>query len=77
MPTIKKRINITLSPDLEKGLKILARLDRVPEATKATEMLQFAFELEEERVLSELATRRDIKGAKHISYKQAWKEFMK
>ncbi|MEK7134155.1 MAG: hypothetical protein AAB805_01480 [Patescibacteria group bacterium] len=77
MSTIKKRINITLSSDLEKGLKFLARRDRVPEATKAAEMLQFAFELEEDRALTEIAAKRDVKGAKYIPYKQAWKEFTK
>ena len=77
MSTTKKRINITLSPDLEKGLGFLAKRDRVPEATKAAEMLQFAFELEEDRVLTEIAVKRDVKGAKYIPYKQAWKEFTK
>ena len=40
-------------------------------------MLQFAFELEEDRVLTEIAGKRDVKGAKYIPYKQAWKEFTK
>lgn len=62
---------------MEEALKRVAKRDRVPEAKKAADMLRFAFELEEDRVLSEIAAKRDVKGAKYVPYKQAWKEFTK
>ncbi len=77
MPTTKKRINISISKELDSALRTIAKRDRVPEATKAAQMLQIALELEEDKILSEIAERRDTKGAKYISHKQAWKMLTK
>jgi len=72
MPTTKRRINISLSPDLDKAIATLARRDDVPEATKAADLLRVALEIEEDHVWDVIASRRDIKGARFISHKKAW-----
>ena len=73
MPTIKPRINISVSKDTNQFLKMLAKRDRVPTATRARQLLEMALEIEEDFVLGKLATERDIKGAKLIPHQQAWK----
>jgi len=72
MPTTKRRINISLSPDLESALATLARRDDVPEATKAADLLRIALEIEEDHVWDTIASRRDTKGARLVSHKKAW-----
>ena len=72
MPTIKKRINITLSSELEQILTYLAERDDVPEATKASDLLMKAIEIEEDDVFNELAEKRDTKKAKFISHNEVW-----
>lgn len=73
MATSKKRINISLPADLEKVLKSLAARDQVPQATKALYLIKMAIELDEDDVLNSLAQERDVKGAKFVSHKLAWK----
>ncbi len=51
---------------------MIAKRDQVPEATKAAELLRTALEIEEDEVLGEIASKRDIKKAKFISHKKAW-----
>lgn len=75
MPTTKTRINITVSPDVEDAISRLAKRDRVPQATKAGELLRLAIELEEDLILGEIAARRDTKDAKFVSHEKAWKNF--
>lgn len=58
MPTTKKRINISVSKELDRALKELAERDEVPQATKAEEMLRLGLEIEEDRYLSEIADTR-------------------
>jgi predicted DNA-binding protein len=74
MPTIKKRINITLDSDMEEFLSVLAKRDQVPEATKAAEILREAIELQEEIILAEMAHKRflESKGKKRLTHKQVW-----
>jgi len=72
MPTAKRRINISLPPDLERALSTLARRDDVPEATKAADLLRLALEIEEDQVWDVIASRRDVKGARFVSHKKAW-----
>lgn len=73
MPTTKHRINVIIPADIEQSLSALARRERVPEATKASELLRLAIELEEDRVWDNLARERDTKGAKFISHKKVWR----
>ncbi len=72
MPTLKKRINITLPEDIERALARAAHRDMVPEATKATALLRFALEIEEDGLWETLAQTRDKKNACFVSHKQAW-----
>ena len=72
MPTIKRRVNISISKPIEEALEKLARRDQVPEATKAAELLQAAIELDEDQVWDAIASARDIKKAKFVPNKKAW-----
>jgi hypothetical protein len=73
MATTKKRLNVTLTPYLEGAIKTLAKRDSVPEATKAAELLKNAIEIEEDRILLEIALSRDTKDAKYIDEDTFWK----
>jgi hypothetical protein len=72
MPTAKKRINITLSEDIERALVKAARRDMVPEATKAAALLRVALEIEEDELWEDIAQKRDKKGTRFVSHTQAW-----
>jgi hypothetical protein len=72
MSTTKRRLNISLSPTLDHVLERLARRDRVPQATKAVDLLQVALEIEEDEVWDKLARERDTKSARFVSHRKAW-----
>ena len=72
MPTTKKRLNITLTPDMDKMLKALAKRDRVPQATIAASLLADAIEIEEDAVWARLAEERDQPGVKWVSHAKTW-----
>ena len=72
MPTTKKRLNITLSPETEEILKVLSERDDVPQATKASELIRKAIETDEDEVLNKLAEERDTKDSQFISHKEVW-----
>ena len=73
MSTTKKRINISLSSETENILSRIAKRDMVPEATKATNLLELALEIEEDEIFDEIAETRDTKIAKFMSHSNAWK----
>ncbi len=73
MATTKKRINISVSRELDTMLGRLAKRDQMPQATKAEHLLLKALELEEDEVLNFVAMSRDTKGAKFISHEEAWR----
>lgn len=70
----KKRINISVSEDINQVLKKLARRDNVPVATKTLELLKEAIQIEEDGVWESLAEARDKKGVKYLSHKEVWGE---
>lgn len=72
MPTTKTRLNITLSKELEEALRLLAKRDNVPQATKAVELLEEALELEEDLVWEAIANEREAKGGKLLSHEEVW-----
>ncbi|MCI0566100.1 hypothetical protein L0Y46_02775 [bacterium] len=72
MATIKKRINITLAPDMDRLLMNAARRDRVPQATKAASLLRIALEIEEDEAWDAIARGRNTKNARFISHEKAW-----
>ena len=73
MPTTKKRINISISKELDIALIKLAKRDQVPQATKAEHLIRLALETEEDGVLNTIAENRDTSSAKFISHKAAWR----
>ena len=72
MPTTKHRINVSLSNPLEKALLYLAKRDRVPQATKAADLLKLAVEIEEDSAWDRMAQVRDTKKARYVSHAKAW-----
>ncbi len=73
MATTKRRLNISLSPELNRALSAIAKRDKMPEATKAAELIEAALLVEEDSVWEMLASSRDTKNAKFISHEEAWK----
>jgi predicted DNA-binding protein len=73
MATTKKRVNISLSKELEQQVTALAKRDSVPTATKITELLRQSVELEEDRLLSVVVDkRRQNSTGKRLSHKEVW-----
>ena len=73
MTTTKKRINISVSKELNDALSKLAKRDQMPQATKAEHLLRFALEVEEDDILNIIAGVRDTSSAKFVSHKLAWR----
>ncbi|HEY4511748.1 MAG TPA: hypothetical protein VJH55_02825 [Candidatus Paceibacterota bacterium] len=71
MATSKKRINISVSKDMEKALTILAERDDVPQATKASELLAQAIEIEEDAVW-EMVVKERMRKPRFVSHEEAW-----
>ena len=72
MATTKKRLNVTLSPELERAVIELAKRDNVPQSAKAAELLRTALEIEEDEVWDALAQERDQPKAKWVSHDSTW-----
>jgi energy-converting hydrogenase A subunit M len=68
----KKRINISVSKEVDAAMSALAKRDRVPLATKAAHLLSLALEIEEDQMLDALAAKRDISRTKFIPHALAW-----
>lgn len=73
MATTKKRINISISKEVNEVLERLAKRDQMPQATKAEHLLTAALEFEEDEVLNAVAAKRDRKGSKYVSHARAWR----
>jgi hypothetical protein len=73
MATTKKRINISVSKEMDGVLTKLAKRDQMPTATKAEHLLQLALEIEEDQALDSVARTRDTPDATFISHARAWK----
>lgn len=72
MATTKRRLNISLSKDVEGMVATLAKRDGVPEATKVSELLRTSLALEEDRALSLRAEARlGERGAK-LTHAEVW-----
>lgn len=74
MATAKKRINISVNDVEQKLISELALRDKVPTATKASELINRALELEEDIALDQLAQSRDQKDTKYHSHNSVWKQ---
>lgn len=73
MATTKKRINISVSKEIDDVLSKLAKRDQVPQATKAEHLIQLALEIEEDQIFDKIARKRDVRGATFVSRSQAWR----
>ncbi len=73
MPTLKKRINISLPHEIDQVLSFVAKRDDLPQATKALHLLTLALEIEEDSALNAIAKKRNTKHATFISHEDAWK----
>ena len=72
MATTKRRLNITLSPEIDELIKEIAKRDEVPQATKVAELLRSSLLLEEDRALSLLGEERLRDKGKKISHTDIW-----
>jgi len=73
MATSKRRINISISDSINDAITLLAERDNVPQATKASDLLRVALEIEEDQVWDSFVCIRDTKNAKYLSHENAWK----
>ena len=73
MATSKRRLNISLAPDLDSALTGLARRDSVPLATKAAQLLRVGLEVEEDVLLDHIATERYRTSKVRLSHDEVWK----
>ncbi len=72
MPTLKKRISLTLSPDKESRLEALAEFNNQAVATYAVFLLEEALEWQEDRMLERYVEPR-LKSKKFVSHDEVWK----
>lgn len=77
MATNKRRLNITLTPEMEDFISILAKRDKVPEATKVSQILAQALEEMEDQILLEIAEEREAEGGPYLSQEELWEEVFK
>jgi len=75
MVTTKQRVNISVPRDTLKRIKLLAKRDEEPVATKVMSLVEDALELEEDRFLSEIADERlkNHKG-RWLSHEEVWRK---
>jgi predicted DNA-binding protein len=73
MATLKKRINISVSDAVEQAVALLAKRDDVPQATKVTELLELALELEEDTFFSVIVHKRLSKKVAWKTHIEAWR----
>ena len=72
MATTKRRLNITLAPDVEKLITEIAKRDRVPEATKISELLNISLMMEEDKAFSLLGENRLKEKGKKLTHGEVW-----
>lgn len=72
MATTKKRINISVSDEVEQAVATLASRDNMPQATKAAELLRLALEIEEDAYFAKVAEERMKEGGNRYSHAEAW-----
>ncbi|MEK7135371.1 MAG: hypothetical protein AAB780_01555 [Patescibacteria group bacterium] len=74
MPTIKKRLNITLDRDMERDINLLAKHQKQPMAAVGANLLREALELQEDLAWNRIVEERMKKKVKFIPNSDAlWK----
>ena len=77
MATKKRRLNITLTPEMEEFISILAKRDKVPEATKVSQILEEALEEMEDQIWLEIAEEREAERGPYVSHEELWASVFK
>lgn len=77
MATKKRRINVSLSPEQDEFVSILAKRDSVPIASKISELLDSALEEMEDEIWLEIAEERESSGGPYIKHDELWKKVFK
>ncbi|MBI3534693.1 MAG: hypothetical protein HY072_04320 [Deltaproteobacteria bacterium] len=73
MPTLKKRINLSIDDSLYSELEALKELKKAPSLSAVViELAKEALELQEDLYFAKIAAERE--GEKIISHKQIWKK---
>ncbi len=73
MPTMKKRLNITLDTHEDKMLSALSKRRGQPKSAVAIAMLREMIEIEEDKIWASLAEERKKTTKKWVSHEKAWK----
>ena len=68
----KKRIYISISPEVEKALGVVSDERDIPVASAASDLLEKALEIEEDVVWDSIATNRKNSNEKFYSHEEAW-----
>ncbi|MEX1027202.1 MAG: hypothetical protein WD049_04245 [Candidatus Paceibacterota bacterium] len=72
MATVKKRVNVTLSKELEQAIAELAKREHISQSRKAAQLLERALEIEEDELWDAIAKNRDTKETKFVSHDDVW-----
>lgn len=73
MPTMKKRLNITLDRETEQGINILAKHKKQPKATIGADLLRKALELQEDLAWARFAEeRRKSHKGRYLTHEEVW-----
>ncbi|HEV2916470.1 MAG TPA: DUF6290 family protein [Candidatus Babeliales bacterium] len=73
MPTKNPRINITIEPETQKLLSVLAHQEQRSVSSLATELILEALERREDIGLSTIAQERDTEEMEIVSHDDIWK----
>jgi len=72
MSTTKRRLNISLSKEVDEAITALAKRDQVPASTKISQLLQLSLTQEEDQLLSELAEARLQTSGQKLAGADVW-----
>lgn len=72
MPTIKQRINLSVTADMSQVLEKLAVRDQTSVAAKTLELVRVALEIEEDAAFVTLLKKREKSKDKFVSHDDAW-----
>lgn len=76
MPTTKTRLSLTLPADLAVFLKKISLRDAMPQAAKAVELLEKAWEIEEDAYFGKLADTLHQVDKGFVSHKKFWSQIL-
>ena len=74
MPTTKQRIAISVDKDMSEALKLIAKRDKVPVASAASDLLRIALEIDEDMMLGAIMEERDTPDANYVSLDEVRKQ---